>query len=195
MVDNQSTHKRPSVTSSPPWLVNAAQGLAHWAAYQSHLYQNAPLPEGALNVAFASLVAASKIVTAIQFEPQYKDFGVQSLKGQRADFLITDSVDPNVRHVIELVRFTDGYGPSRHEQKRLLRAASRKTIGWLVVIAQRKRPTQFVSRTGTAWPKSHHHSRAWAVRRVLKATSSFKSIKNTVYVCVIQVTSPINKPI
>jgi hypothetical protein len=176
--------------SSPPnWLINAAQGLAFWAAHQSHLYENSPLPEGALNVAFTSLVTASKDVTAIQFEQQYRNLGARSLKSQRADFLITDSANPSLRHVIELVRFTGGYGASHQERTRLAKVTNRGQIGWIVVVAQRKRPTQMVSSKGTAWPRTHRYGRAWAVRRVLKAASSFQSTKRAVYVCIVQATT------
>jgi hypothetical protein len=162
--------------------------MAYWAAYQLMVARGRLSPEGALSVAFSSLVtASSRGRTTIEYEVPYRRFGLRGMGRQAADFVVTDS--SGTRHVIELVRVVRSYNELGNELRRLKKIQERQpeTQVWAVAVAQGKIPTKLVvKKVGTAVPALRIKNDGWPVRRVLKASGSFASTQAACYACIVE---------
>ncbi len=180
------------------------QALAFWVAYQNGRYRHHSLPEGAIVSELTCLLSGDvKGQLTIERELMYKDL----LEGKpwdtkvRADLAIMPS-EPEKRGVpVALIEVKRADAPWREIEGDLIalnhfKLLSQNTLTLLVVVAQAHRPNQWVSPNGVSpneietiqiQEEDKTVDIRYKVRRVLKASGSFKMVDSACYCCLIEV--------
>ena len=195
-----------------PWLVNALQCLAYWVGYSRSRFFSYPLSEAAI-VAEACALMQAKLPHELILVPErmYRTImpnfssSEHLTERSRADIVVCDKsarskgkskdISKDVRFVIEVKRTSASDSEMFEDLRRLggfLKAANNDARAFLIVVSERKADRRFVQDGGVAVlgkrkvPGCGSSSR-YCVRRVLKATQSFKAKGTAHYVCLIEV--------
>ncbi len=167
----------------------ALQGLAFWISYRQILYGWYPLNEGALVVEFVNLLRAKLDKKFnIYCEKQFDE-----LEKKRMDVQIKQG-DLQVA-AIEFKRYSAGRTHIHNDMKKLLKLENRDVSRFVVVVSEKKRPSDYVNKggkaiTGNLIQKGEGNFSA-RVRRVLKSVAGFgkegKKLPVANYCCLIEV--------
>jgi len=175
---------------TPYWSERLLQGLAFWVGYKSELYHY-PLTEGAIvGEAAALLNGQLDREYKLMCERMYKRMNCYLLGNGRADLVIEK--EDQIDSVIEVKRGKESDERIRKDFRRLAtyHTSNPKVRCYLLLASQRKRPKEFVTLRGNACTKEIQESNYIAsVRRVCKASPSFKMAKGAHYACLIEVKS------
>jgi len=196
------------------WLIDALQGLAFWMGYRQKLFNGYPLSEAAIVSELCHLIQTNKPdCLKLQPERMYKDLvSLESGKkkpndtwGQtRADLVLCgkeskakgrkDNISDSVRLVIEVKRGSASKQDIEEDLRRLhkfLKAHHSGARAFLFVLSEGRVPNGEFVKDGKAWrgkpPITGCDGGFYQVRRVLKATLSFKGKENAHYACLAEV--------
>ena len=187
----------------PNWSAPVLQGLSFWIGYRYAKYPHHRLVEGAIVGEMCNLLNGEiSSQERLHCEVAYKSIIGTPANG-RADLVITSgkarsqaahNFDTDTQSVIEVKRGQAVDQRIESDLHRLLRVkqANPAVRTFLILVSQRSRPDQFVTKNGTA--RRNHFSTPndkgeYRVRLVKKATRSFKetSMENAHYSCMIEV--------
>lgn len=187
----------------PFWLENAGQALAFWIGYQHQRYRHYYLPEAALGTELTALINAEIPHSLIVHrEPLYRDIGKRGkwMRGIRADIAVTgdsgsQDIDPIT--VIEVKR-ADNINEIHMDLVRLsyFKTDNPSARTFLFIASQNHRPNDWVLHNGeaergnqaiTVIDKKKEISVNFAVRRSIKAATSFKQREFAHYCVIIEV--------
>jgi hypothetical protein len=175
----------------PYWTDTLLQGLAYWVGYKNQLYPFHPLTEGAIvGEAVALLKNSFKLGEILECEKMYKDLGADGFGAKRADLVITKA--ENEKIVVEVKRYSPSLGKIEQDFERLamFNFQHPQTRCFLLVVSQKKKPEKFVTEEGNAKKaKISNNTYVTTVRRVCKASASFKNVGSAHYACLIEVES------
>jgi hypothetical protein len=195
----------PSVEPLPAWTSGALQGLAFWIGHRHSLYRHYPLTEGAIVAELCNLIHSNLSSDEMLLcEQPYRSLIAADGKwptairpGARVDLVVANrgrSKDepPRAKFVIEVKRAS---GADVKIDEDLTRLAELKSLNselrtFLFVISERSRPKRFVTESGGALTNRRSiagTSCVFKVRRVCKATASFKKAETAHYACLIEV--------
>jgi len=180
--------KTAAKTTIKSGIEAALQGLTFWMSYRQILHWY-PINEGALVVEFVNLLYAKLgKELKINCEVQYDDSG-----RKRMDVQIKQGDLPVA--AIEFKRYSAGRTHIHDDMKKLLKLENRDILRFLVVVSEKKWPSDYVKEdgkaiTGNLIQKGKGDFSA-QVRRVLKSTASFKKgekgLPKANYCCLIEV--------
>jgi len=195
--------KRVKLPPPPGWASPALQGLAFWIGHRRALYSGSPLGESALVAELCNLIHTHLPKTKqLRCEVQYADLKAKAKwlgPLARLDLLVSEHADdPKASPVpiaaLEVKRAGAAKSLIVRDLKRLaaLKVAQPGIRAFLVVVAEASLPKDYVNKDGEADTRSHaipETAFRWKVRRVLKASHTFKKerIKAAQYVCLIEV--------
>jgi hypothetical protein len=205
--------KQQNKNSLPRWIERTLQGLTFWIGHRHALYDDYPLPEGAVvaeacNLIQANLEPNKKLLCECTYgklvSPGMSRKGFN--KNARADLVIIDKGVRKKIHkssnlaelaqiVIEVKRGSSSIKKAADDLRRLsvLKSMNPKVRAMLFVVSESKLPKEFVSEKGYARRKivinkeDKINALHCSVRRVCKASSSFKGQVSAHYACAIEV--------
>lgn len=206
MIDNYFRNERKKKMAGtiklPRWLEDSIQSLSYWIGYQHSLYPHYSLPELAINSELLRLIHINLPDNLlVGCEVSYKDISPKVLKDIRADIVVMerDSANrkaaPKAKHVFEIKR-ADASKKLIREDLIKLTVIKSCTIGvrtFLVIVSQKSRPVDYVTSDGMAEKEmppieiSGRKPIRYKVRRVAKASGSFKSKETAHYCCLLEV--------
>ena len=191
------------------WLEHALQGLAFWIGHRHSLFEDYPLPEGALVAEACNLIQANLPRDLVLMpECMYKNLVaagsvVQGVGGlARADLVLCaadatsigreSNVSAYTKFVIEVKRGNASQQLIDEDLRRLhsyLLVATAGTRCFLIVVSESLAPRRFVKDGRSILgphpiPKCTGHYR---VRRSVKAAASFSGKETAHYVCLVEV--------
>ena len=194
----------------PKWLKPALQGLAFWIGHRHSLYKGHSIPEAAFVTEACNLIQANlpegyelfceiplKNLVSPKVSP--KKFGPRT----RADIVVASKRKPKLKinsnlsnnedlWVIETKRYSASQSLISADLQRLarLKLYNAAIHAILIVVSESKRPGKFVNEKGEAYRKNfpiRSDDSFYRIRRVCKASSSFRKNEHAHYVCVIEV--------
>ena len=173
------------------WAEPLLQGISFWLGYKKQLYRHYPLTEGAIvgeaiHLVYANISENDSLIC----EKMYKEMGVKDAGQTRADLVIIDKKSKNEKVIIEVKRNSASQKLIDGDLKRLseVKKTKRNVRCFLLLVSQSLKPKKFVNNNGMAVkgdiPIADFHVN---VRRVCKATGSFKGKNAAHYACLIEV--------
>lgn len=208
--DGGSKAMAKSAAITPKWIDRALQGIAYWIGHRRALYSGYSLGESALvaelcNMIFTHLPKEQLLRCEVQYVELLSGTVTSTLTmtRARADIVILrkplrKGATANAEYVIEVKRASSSNAMIDNDLRRL--AAVKRThpslVAYLVVIAEADRPKRFVTEAGSALTtifRIPDTNQLYRVRRVLKASHSFKNPDRAQYACLIEVSPPMPK--
>ena len=193
------------VTKIPKWMDRSLQGITYWIGHRRALYSGYALGEAALvaelcNMIYTHLDRDQVLRCEVRFEEllnkEATETGILTSRA-RADIVVSRKLegrrrDPQPGFVVEVKRASASNAQIDHDLRRLaaVKACHPDLAAFLVVIAEAERPRRFVDEEGAARatvfrvPDTDH---LYKVRRVSKATHSFKRMDRAQYACLLEV--------
>ena len=194
----------------PAWADKALQGLAFWIGHRRTLYRHHPLSEGALVAEACNLICPSPesgklLLCEEQYSRLMPNGGWPAELGPRAraDLIFLAGISSReakvsaslLRFAREVIEVKRGSASSREVQEDLrrlatLKAANSSVRAFLLLVAEARRPQQFISEKGLAIrgkfdiPTTGCH---YQVRRVCKAASSFNGKESCHYAIILEI--------
>jgi len=176
----------------PNWANPLLQGLSYWLGYKKQLFKHYPLSEGAIigeavHLIYANISEKDQLYCEVMYKTLNKKLQV-SMGNQRADVVIKNKTDTNC--IIEVKRIQATERLIEDDFLKLSRAKSEmpNTRCFLLLVAQGRRPSNYVNEDGVAIRGFIHGGNyKLKVRRVCKASDTFKKIDNANYACLIEV--------
>ena len=200
--------KQKDYNRLPRWVERTLQGLAFWIGHRHALYYGHPLPEGALVAETCNLIQANfgsdkRLICECTYKklvaPGAK---IQKLGGnERADLVVigmanrkkiteTSNLSELAQMVIEVKRGSANKKKIEEDIERLamLKLKNPKVQTLLFVVSESKLPKDYVTGKGYAKRGIFYigDNVRYKVRRVCKATASFKVQRSAHYACVIE---------
>lgn len=174
------------------WSNPLLQGLAFWLGYRTQLYRFYPLSEGAIVNEAASLIHGNlEDKFNLECEVMYKRLGVSKAGQTRADIVIKKG--KKIDTVIEVKRASSSATKIKNDLVRLAKVNNAKKLSrcYLLLVSQGQIPQDFVdANTGEASGIEIYGDGYTAkVRRLCKASASFKKKEKANYACLIEVIS------
>jgi hypothetical protein len=183
--------KIKNVKDLPSWTEPLLQGITFWLGYKKQLYRHYPLSEGAIIGEACHLVYANILeIDSLICEIMYKKMGVKDAGQTRADLVIIDKATQKEKVIIEVKRNSASLKLINEDLKRLADVKRKKhnVRCFLLLVSQSSKPKTFVNHNGMAVKKTIPFADFHAdVRRVCKATGSFKGKNSAHYACLIEV--------
>lgn len=173
------------------WTDPLLQGLAFWLGYEQQITRNYKLTEGAIFAEAVKLIRANLYKNEkLHTEKMYRELGVKDFGQQRVDLVVSN--EDGLIAVLEVKRNIKDFRLiiKDFERLRALNSQHKNTKCFLLFASQGVRPKRFVNEKGTANNIDFIGKNYIAhVRRVCKATSTFRSKEKAHYVCLIEVLS------
>jgi hypothetical protein len=176
----------------PKWAEPLLQGLSYWLGYKKQLYRHYPLSEGAiigeaLHLIYSNIGEGEKLECEVMYKMLNKN--INHMGNAREDIVIKNPNDIPI-HVIETKRSIAPNAAIIDDFKKLANAKSKfpNCHFYLLLVAQGRRPSNYVNEDGVAIKGFIHGvNYKLKVRRVCKASDTFKKIDNANYACLIEV--------
>jgi len=175
------------------------QGLAFWTGYRQSLFPSHPLPEAAF-VAQACGLIVGQFQGKLECEKLYRDIaGVTPPEPigplARCDLAIYPPEGKSQDRPDAIIEVKRASAPKALIDADLFRLAFLKQYhpnarAWLIAISQGAKPTRFVTKDGKSQPGRNPIPKTdfyFKVRRICKASATFKSQEKAHYVCLIEV--------
>jgi hypothetical protein len=188
----------------PKWLESSLQALAFWMGYEHHLFPHHAISEGAIVNELRNILTC-KMNCGLQVHVEYPYKTIQEKGAARkavagrprsADLAIVNAgcvqnrsnskkALPQPMAVIEVKRSRN----ILHDLKRLsdIRSSTKGLRCFLIVTSHRCRPRMLVDKSGRSRGAKTIGNQRCAIRRVCKATASFKRPSSAFYACAVEV--------
>lgn len=200
------------LAAAPKWMIRALQGITFWIGHRRALYSGYPLGESALvaelcNMIFSHLERSQSLRCEVQYVELVGGSETSTITAAKARADIVVSRKPLTRgapavpeYVIEVKRASSSNAQIDHDLRRLaaVKRAHPSFTTYLVVISEAERPRRFVDEDGSALTTTFRipdTEQLYRVRRVLKATSTFRSPDKAQYACLVEVSPPMRRSI
>ena len=192
-----------TLSTIPYWADNLLQGLVFYIGYKSKMYWNYDIMEGTIADEMCVLLNANfhKGEKALR-EVKYREIHQQeNPDATRCDIVIAqpfnlndeEQLTKNISAIIEIKRYKkDNDKLIMNDLNRVLKAVieNQAIRGFVIVVAQHRRPHNFVNEEGSANRKKFNLDNDLGiakVRRVCKAATSYKKKESASYACLIEV--------
>lgn len=171
------------------WADPLLQGLAFWLGYEQQITRNYELTEGAIFAEAVKLIRANLYKNEkLHTEKMYKDLGLKNYGQERVDIVVSD--EDGLISAMEVKRNIKDFRLIKKDFERLmtLKRRHKESKCFLLLVSQSVRPKRYVNDKGTA-NKIDFIGKDYIahVKRVCKASSTFRSKAKAHYVCLIEV--------
>lgn len=187
----------------PVWLESAGQALAFWIGYQHQRYRHHYLPEGAIVAELSALIYGETSDNfLVHREILYKNISKAGkwMRDIRADLAVTEiaTSSQNQENTIVEVKRADKIDEIRMDLVRLsyFKTDNPSAHTFLLIASQNHRPDEWVLQNGEAergiqqikvLDKKKEITVNYAVRRSIKAATSFRKREFAHYCVIIEV--------
>jgi len=172
------------------WINPLLQGLSFWLGYKNQLYRHYPLSEGAIvgeavQLIYRNLGSKEELHCEVMYRTMHTN--IKGMGNARADMVIKANDEPKV--IIEIKRVqTQKLLHEDFIKLSKIKKVIPKVQCFLLLVSQSLRPKTFVTAKGTAIKKLiKTDDYALSVRRVCKASNSFRNTHKANYACLIEV--------
>ena len=174
------------------WADPLLQGLTYWLGYSRVYYSKSLLKEGAITAEAVKIIHSKLKEDKVECEVMYKEIVENGDWGnKRVDIVIFNKNNDKPKYIIEVKRGNVSNTKIDEDLKRLKDVIenSNRIRTFLLLVSENKLPNKYVTEKGVAVIKTFNleNNVSYKVRRICKASSSFKIKNNANYAGLIEV--------